>query len=598
MPKERTPRFDVFLSYNSKDKLLVTQLKTRLSVHGLRAWLDQDELQPGASWQHLLETGIRASKSVVILVGKDGLGPWEKEEMQAALVLAVKSKKPVIPVRLACGTRRPKLPIFLRNRAFVEIGDEFTEESVQKIVWGITGKKVKALKKTQPLSLRSEKNSANISGRRIRCTLSCLERSSDVLHSRNGAFIASLCNRFPRTQFLIFKDVDPEESFNPKELMQLLFGCFRNGETVTLEVSGELEALAAMVFKTAWENLGGYSDNPIAIKDRITTLTDLACARLYDPDLEDVEGNIPAFAKSEPTSTDKEFRTIAVINDRLHDISLPMIPYVAKHFHCELQISFEIHELGVYSFEMGQKNNYDLDKRILDLDIGVGTRITILTSGANAGRAGLAIKNVLQSLWQCDQWLRRRGKHFDPISSAMHLVEFAREMAKHQIGDYSYVQSPFVSNLITSKQVFINARGAILSKEAVLHQLCAPHADLHDLDIADLLQRVKDGEARQTVVPRQGFAVAHAAMSYGPRISITFGVYPDGIQWSPYDAEVKLVAMAIYAPDTIRTWRDCMKRFAVLFKSRLTLQNDLIAVENSEAFTKKLREAEVSLVKI
>jgi hypothetical protein len=41
-----------------------------------------------------------------------------------------------------------------------------------------------------------------------------------------------------------------------------------------------------------------------------------------------------------------------------------------------------------------------------------------------------------------------------------------------------------------------------------------------------------------------------------------------------------------------------MKRFAVLFKSRLTLQNDLIAVENSEAFTKKLREAEVSLVKI
>jgi hypothetical protein len=110
---------DVFLSHNSKDKPVVRELKRRLAAKGLTVWLDEDELRPSIPWQELLEIGIRSSRSVVVVIGKDGLGPGENEEMQAALILAVDNKRPVIPVLMPGAQTKPKLPIFLGNRTWV-----------------------------------------------------------------------------------------------------------------------------------------------------------------------------------------------------------------------------------------------------------------------------------------------------------------------------------------------------------------------------------------------------------------------------------------------------------------------------------------------
>ncbi len=96
---------------------------------------------PGVPWQQLLEEGIQHSKSIAVLIGKDGLGPWEDEEMQAALVLAVKDKRPVIPVLMPGAPSKPKLPLFLGNRTWVDLRGGFVKASVDKLVWGITGKK-------------------------------------------------------------------------------------------------------------------------------------------------------------------------------------------------------------------------------------------------------------------------------------------------------------------------------------------------------------------------------------------------------------------------------------------------------------------------
>ncbi|MDX6528939.1 MAG: hypothetical protein QOH41_1229 [Blastocatellia bacterium] len=133
--------FDVFLSHNSIDKPVVRELKTLLVANGLRPWLDEDELQPGIPWQQLLEAGVKTSKSVIVLVGKDGLGPWEDEEMQAALVLAVRDKRPCIPVLLPGASMQPELPMFLGNRTWVDLRAGFGDEGLAKLIWGITGKK-------------------------------------------------------------------------------------------------------------------------------------------------------------------------------------------------------------------------------------------------------------------------------------------------------------------------------------------------------------------------------------------------------------------------------------------------------------------------
>jgi hypothetical protein len=133
--------FDVFLSHNSIDKPVVRELKRLLTAHKLRAWLDADELVPGENWQSGLVAGIMNSTAFAVCIGPAGVGPWEDEEMQGALTLAVSERRRVIPILLPGAPDKPELSLFLRNRTWVDLREGFTQEGVSRFVWGITGTK-------------------------------------------------------------------------------------------------------------------------------------------------------------------------------------------------------------------------------------------------------------------------------------------------------------------------------------------------------------------------------------------------------------------------------------------------------------------------
>jgi hypothetical protein len=103
------------LSHNSRDEATVLSLKEKLVEYSLTVWFDQDQLRPGIPWQDLLEEGIRESRSVIVAVGVDGLGPWERAEMKAALHLAVRDRRPVIPVLLPDCPCEPDLLAVTKN---------------------------------------------------------------------------------------------------------------------------------------------------------------------------------------------------------------------------------------------------------------------------------------------------------------------------------------------------------------------------------------------------------------------------------------------------------------------------------------------------
>lgn len=145
----RTEHFDVFLSHNSKDKPTVIQLSDELRTRGLRVWLDVEELIPGRPFQQALERVIQTTASAAILVGKDGLGPWEIPEMRACLQEFVRRALPVIPVFLPGAPTSPELPLFLREFIWVDLRDGITKPGIDRLVWGITG--VKALETTREL---------------------------------------------------------------------------------------------------------------------------------------------------------------------------------------------------------------------------------------------------------------------------------------------------------------------------------------------------------------------------------------------------------------------------------------------------------------
>lgn len=141
--------FDVFLSHNSRDKAHVKELGLELRERGLEPWLDVWELVPGRSWQDGLEEVIRTVKSSAVLVGGDGLGPWEIPELRACLSEGVRRGLPVIPVLLPGAPMQPVLPLFLTQFTWVDLRRGFTPGALDRLQWGITGIKPPGLHRSR-----------------------------------------------------------------------------------------------------------------------------------------------------------------------------------------------------------------------------------------------------------------------------------------------------------------------------------------------------------------------------------------------------------------------------------------------------------------
>jgi WD40 repeat protein len=138
--KIATKDFDVFLCHNSRDKTFVKQIGEKLKEEGILPWLDEWELRPGLDWQDLLEKQMKQIKTVAVFVGKSGLGPWQDSEIKAFLRKFVQLGCPVIPVLLSDTPKKPKLPLFLQSRMWVDFRQQ-EPDPVQQLLCGIIGRK-------------------------------------------------------------------------------------------------------------------------------------------------------------------------------------------------------------------------------------------------------------------------------------------------------------------------------------------------------------------------------------------------------------------------------------------------------------------------
>lgn len=138
--------YDVFLSHNSRDKEAVEYLARRIVQEAkLKPWLDKWELVPGETWQEALEAGLEASRTCAVCLGPEGVGPWQNEEMRAALSDRVSQKDfRVIPVLLP-GALQPtgkELPRFLSRLTWVDFsGPEGLKDNLAfgRLVAGVRG---------------------------------------------------------------------------------------------------------------------------------------------------------------------------------------------------------------------------------------------------------------------------------------------------------------------------------------------------------------------------------------------------------------------------------------------------------------------------
>jgi TIR domain len=131
--------FDVILCHNREDRPAVREIAQRLKKAGVKPWLDEDQIRPGTLWQTALGEQIENIKSVAVFVGKNGIGSWQDEEIQAFIGEFVDRGCPVIPTVLADVTQTPKLPWTLRNRHCVDFRETYPEP-LKQLVWAITGR--------------------------------------------------------------------------------------------------------------------------------------------------------------------------------------------------------------------------------------------------------------------------------------------------------------------------------------------------------------------------------------------------------------------------------------------------------------------------
>jgi len=117
--------FDVFLSYNGRDRAAATAIAEKLKREDLRPWIDVWESTPGVLFHTELLAGLDASSACAVLVGPDQLGDWGREELGVALNRAAKEPSfhlfAVLLPGLTPEFDPSELPAFLATRGCIDL---------------------------------------------------------------------------------------------------------------------------------------------------------------------------------------------------------------------------------------------------------------------------------------------------------------------------------------------------------------------------------------------------------------------------------------------------------------------------------------------
>ena len=119
-------QYDVFISHNSKDKVVVRDLAQRLKKDGLRVWFDEWEIKPGDSIPLKIEYGLEQSRTLLLAMSANAFASdWVTLERHTALFRdPTNSQRRFIPLRLD----NTEIKDTLKQFAYVDWRKRFEQE--------------------------------------------------------------------------------------------------------------------------------------------------------------------------------------------------------------------------------------------------------------------------------------------------------------------------------------------------------------------------------------------------------------------------------------------------------------------------------------
>jgi len=136
---KRPPK--AFICHASEDKeRFVVPFATALRAHGVNAWLDRWQMQPGDSLvDKIFEEGLKNADCFIIVLSHNSVDkPWVREEMNAAFVKRLEGKPRIIPMLIDdC-----QVPEALKSTLWVRVRDPNSfDAELKDIVATIHGQK-------------------------------------------------------------------------------------------------------------------------------------------------------------------------------------------------------------------------------------------------------------------------------------------------------------------------------------------------------------------------------------------------------------------------------------------------------------------------
>jgi len=116
-------RRKIFISYSRSDQDFAESIWKALADSGLPVWIDQQDIAAGTSFNKVIHSALDEASMMLVIVGENGLGRWQKAEVETAIKAA--EDKPdlrVVPILLPHADES-MLPLSLRGRLAVDLRD-------------------------------------------------------------------------------------------------------------------------------------------------------------------------------------------------------------------------------------------------------------------------------------------------------------------------------------------------------------------------------------------------------------------------------------------------------------------------------------------
>jgi hypothetical protein len=137
-------RYDVFLAYNTDDRMVVQKVARQLRESGIRVWLDTESLTPGGDWQQEVSAGVLNSRAYAVFIGPHGARDWGAPETDLVVDRVTRDHNFRIFAVLLPGIEAfdaASLPPFLATKQWIDLREGPSPMAMQGLINAIQGSK-------------------------------------------------------------------------------------------------------------------------------------------------------------------------------------------------------------------------------------------------------------------------------------------------------------------------------------------------------------------------------------------------------------------------------------------------------------------------